>query len=1452
MLVPPIRKCFLLGGVAAAAICGAATIGDPSLTVGAFAGVLGWLVNLSANQAHDFLKSLLQDPPEAGPIFRNNHVRTLLALAVRVVAEHVAARLKAQHGEISKGLRDAPAKLQERFGAELDQPGSPFAQVGEFQVTEVLNEFVHLQGDVDLLTADDWARFVDEAGLDVSELEREALVSALHRRELGKAIWGIVKDDAQKGGQGFAAIELLYLSKILSAVEQQPAGTPPDVTPMVERVNVLFERADQRTRKYLAPLLTDVAAVRTTLAEFYRSYRDDRQQDAAFRDDVRAGLRSTERQIRSEARYVVDEVISHIDERNDAERREREQRPQPPPLPNRRRALQPVRPSLWARLFGWGRDKTKNRGRMLALVRTYQIEGILHEAIRETNQIQVDWKLAPDAVVKHADLDGLLVSTGASFEKIFERLVDRPVLILGAPGSGKSILLLQLTEVLLEAAEQDSSRPIPVMLNLSSWATARLPLEEWLIHESHLSYLVPERLVRRWCEENMICPLLDGLDEVAPEHRRACLDAIELWRIQHPARAMAVCSRTEDYEALHAKFSLPTAIQLLPLSDEQVDPVLARESMAGLRALLQKETWFRDDLRTVLFLSFAAFAYADMEESTLRLPTEADEASQRKARLKHLYDSYVTRRFAQSRLDRQLPESELRRFLGWLAFQMESRKHSRFHLENLQMDWISTSSGRCWFSFLSQFFFALVVLLPVAITIRLIPLSNSPDGTLSPASQVIMIALIVIWVGSLAGVTSAIRQWTDVVRSLSWKERLRQGALLMMSCVCLLATIIGTLRWISARNMLKIWITFVSPTLPLNNPSFQSLVQEWGEPSHLPLAAEITSGTWMATLGVLTIAVMIFLLPRRVRNHQIACFALCALMMNGAVITYNKWDQSKAIWYNLVTILGAIFIGVLTMIPAAYFGMLGTKVTVGATKWRISLGGVVGFAVPLFLVLLPAFVLGQDEGQNRIELSALWAALVVAIGGGLLGGIITGIQRNQGMLAGGELHTARPNEAVMNALRGAVWFTLATVIATSSVIFALALWGVPMDAPRPEALYSIGEQLRLAISFGLVVGCCVLALFSGIDIPLKHYVLRGVLRLTDQVPLQLIHPLIAGCRKNLLRSAGGGFEFGHRTLREHFAETEHARRSQQAVGNVSWLRTRWGTLCVLILLLFPIAWYPISRTLNPAHRLTDKAQLLWDQENYAEAEKYSRQALALNESRYGKDHYFTAASKALVGQTLYMQDHFSDADPFLREALAIARQKLLPDDPYLAQILSYYTRNLHFWSDETQSPELYNEAKAGYREIIQRTKDNYIVPFPATAKPMNQLIGLLLNRNEIPEAEQVARELVDLQKTVRKAPHVEIAEAKRTLAACLALQKRYDEAKPIVEEALDEALRSAGKNSATTARSYYWLARIQEEKGEAAQALVNAEQALASSKLTFKAGDRRLKEAEDLVARLRR
>ncbi|MEG4272023.1 MULTISPECIES: CHAT domain-containing protein [unclassified Microcoleus] len=72
----------------------------------------------------------------------------------------------------------------------------------------------------------------------------------------------------------------------------------------------------------------------------------------------------------------------------------------------------------------------------------------------------------------------------SSIIEIFDReSIAGRLLILGAPGSGKTTTLLELAQELIKRAENDASEPIPVLFNLSSWKDDNQTIAQWLIQE---------------------------------------------------------------------------------------------------------------------------------------------------------------------------------------------------------------------------------------------------------------------------------------------------------------------------------------------------------------------------------------------------------------------------------------------------------------------------------------------------------------------------------------------------------------------------------------------------------------------------------------------------------------------------------------------------------------------------------------------------------------------------------------------------------------------------------------------------------------------------------------------------------------------------------------------------------------------------------------------------------
>ena len=197
-----------------------------------------------------------------------------------------------------------------------------------------------------------------------------------------------------------------------------------------------------------------------------------------------------------------------------------------------------------------------NRHRMLAKVRRDWIDGYLKDSLHNLVRIELGLEEKPDAVsrpwdliVQQPDRAPRPLPPGQSMGAIFDEL-GQALLILGAPGAGKTTLLLELTRDLLDRAAQDANHPIPVVFHLSSWAVRRRPLADWLVDELTERYYVPRKLAQAWTDAEQVLPLLDGLDEVAPEHRAACVEAINAFRRQHPLVPLAVCSRAAEYEEL--------------------------------------------------------------------------------------------------------------------------------------------------------------------------------------------------------------------------------------------------------------------------------------------------------------------------------------------------------------------------------------------------------------------------------------------------------------------------------------------------------------------------------------------------------------------------------------------------------------------------------------------------------------------------------------------------------------------------------------------------------------------------------------------------------------------------------------------------------------------------------------------------------------------------------------
>ena len=348
---------------------------------------------------------------------------------------------------------------------------------------------------------------------------------------------------------------------------------------------------------------------------------------------------------------------------------------------------------------------------MLELVRNSWVKGVLKQSLPDEVLIELGLEERRDAVLNRQGMElqrpgkpNRLLPPGTEIMDVFDEM-EQTLLILGEPGSGKTTMLLELARDTIARAEEDPKHPIPVVFNLASWTDAKQPIADWLVDELKTKYYTPKKIASDWIENDDLLLLLDGLDEVLPERREACVCAINDFRHEHGLTPLVVCCRSEEYETLSTRLDLEGAVCLQPLTPEQIDDYLDQigQELAGLRTALKDDPTLYELAQTPLMLSIMTLAYRGMSVDELQ-PLETVDA-----RRKHIFDNYVERMF-KPRTERTLPDYEDagftpdrkkkdgRRFskeetihwLSWLAKRMSQHGQTVFLIERMQPDWLPT------------------------------------------------------------------------------------------------------------------------------------------------------------------------------------------------------------------------------------------------------------------------------------------------------------------------------------------------------------------------------------------------------------------------------------------------------------------------------------------------------------------------------------------------------------------------------------------------------------------------------------------------------------------------------------------------------------------------------------------------------------------------------------------
>ncbi len=466
---------------------------------------------------------------------------------------------------------------------------------------------------------------------------------------------------------------------------------------------------------------------------------------------------------------------------------------------------------------------SKNAQRLIDNIHMAWIEGVLNTSIK----YGIDLELARDGeqatnLLFHRPQGIDRPVVGRQRLSALFAAADESLLILGAPGNGKTITLLQLLDELLDQARTDSAAPIPLLFNLSSFGTyvraKDTGLTDWLVEQAFQQYRLKRRETRQQLAAGTkFILLLDGLDEVPLGERETCVTAINQFMQATPS-GLVVCSRIGDYQALQKRLAVAHALVLQPLTNKQISAFID-QFKEPRRTVMQQQIaadWqLREALRSPLLLNLYPQALLGLSITPNAVgETSADSVE---ARRQSLFAAYVTTVFAQpettksaqARSDNQdaaIFQEKSRRWLAFLSNRMQQAGTTLFFVEELQPTWLPQRMVQRYRGAYGLFIGVIVGLIG-GVLIGLI--ANEVETLVSPQLggqsergfvrliKGLNIGLIGLLIGTFVGVGGAIS--TVLTTSIKWAWlRAGIGAVIIWFIVGLLGSMSAGLKyWVS-------------------------------------------------------------------------------------------------------------------------------------------------------------------------------------------------------------------------------------------------------------------------------------------------------------------------------------------------------------------------------------------------------------------------------------------------------------------------------------------------------------------------------------------------------------------------------------------------------------------------------------------------------------------------------
>ncbi|XVS67819.1 NACHT domain-containing protein [Actinosynnema sp. CA-299493] len=166
-------------------------------------------------------------------------------------------------------------------------------------------------------------------------------------------------------------------------------------------------------------------------------------------------------------------------------------------------------------------------------------------------------------------LDGPVEEVGDRLARAYGEIRGKRLLLLGEPGSGKTVVAIVLVLGLLRARRPGD--PVPVLLSAGSWDPVEESFDDWVVRIIAAEYYNGRRdVATRLLRDDKLLVVLDGLDEMPEIDRRNAVQGVNA--ALGGDRPIVVTCRIAEYEDMIANGAPPlrkaVPARILPLSGE--------------------------------------------------------------------------------------------------------------------------------------------------------------------------------------------------------------------------------------------------------------------------------------------------------------------------------------------------------------------------------------------------------------------------------------------------------------------------------------------------------------------------------------------------------------------------------------------------------------------------------------------------------------------------------------------------------------------------------------------------------------------------------------------------------------------------------------------------------------------------------------------------------------------